>query len=254
MFERSNASMWAHNEDNRLEPGEAVSITLHPTDEDDLPIRGDVTIGGVTVAEDVEVSGQTTRLQVPAPRLADYAGVEEVRVAGHRIPTRGSYDVVAPNEDGAETEPRSLSQLGFAAGSNAADYTGGTVPEADGVGEGGPSAEPTETTSETDPSDPIDAEEYAGIVNADNEQGYRLAPSFRDVYDSAQSLLSDAQDGTLDRLNSSDESSSSPSPSPSPSTGSGSTTTSGGGPSRRQLVVGAVVAVAAGAAALLGGN
>jgi len=155
----------------------------------------------------------------------------------------GSVDVDADagggivNSDYIQIDPSKLDPGGvyfYLARGGKTDYLGTALvaaPEGhDPLGDRDESVIPDEPHEET--PDPAD---QPGLVHADNEQGYALAPNFEDDYPDAGALLEDAQDGTLDQLNS-DESSSSPSP------------------SRRQLVVGAAVAVAAGAAALLSGG
>jgi len=75
-----------------------------------------------------------------------------------------------------------------------------------------------------DPSDEEpDPADQPGLVHADNEQGFALAPSMEDDYETAGDLIEDAQDGTLDVL---DDSNSSDSASSDSSSSSDSATSS----------------------------
>jgi len=123
----------------------------------------------------------------------------------------GSVDVDADagggivNSDYIEIDPSKLdpskekAYLYIARGGKT-DFLGNALVNApdgfDPLGDRDESVVPDESHEET--PDPAD---QPGLVHADNEQGYALAPSMEDDYSDADALIEDAQDGTLDQLN-----------------------------------------------------
>ncbi|WP_353634597.1 hypothetical protein ABSL23_02260 [Halobacterium sp. NMX12-1] len=193
----SNVGWSWNNEDGELNPGEDVTVTIFQhMDEVDRHSR-DVRIGETVVAEGATAASQMSEVIVNAPQVSETRTLP-VYYGDTKI---GSVTI---HPGTAETEGKSAAERGYTEDAETYNHD---------VSE--PSSSQPVEEPEVDPAD------QPGLVHADNEQGFALAPSMEDDYSDADALIEDAQDGTLDVLDGGSDSDSS-------SSGNSDSSSSGG--------------------------